>query len=605
MSIRHGIRYRLSVVLLLATLNSVALFALAVVLFSALADSPPRDVLDAVLRMQAMVDATQELALTGDLADPAVRKELAWGAEAAGPLLQPVAEHVSSVVADLESWQRAMDRYLQNGALVGTEAEPAPAVLGDDLARLLQTHRHLRGTSQLAIASPRPVWVEQVLPWLPWGVAWVVLVGAITVVAAGSLHGLLYRPLLALAEASNAVARGELGAAIPEPTGAPEIAALAVAMRQARDNLVASLHEQEARSARESAILAHMSDGVLLVDPTGIVLQINPRAETLLWQVVPTGVEPRVGVRVQALAPELDETRLRRREAHELELSREGGPGRPRVTIRVGLRPVPSLQAGAPGGWVLMLRDISAERELERLQLEFLSVVTHELKTPLTAIDGYARLLLRGKAGELQPRQVEFVETIASQSAVLKSMVQNLLDTSRLESGRLPVEIQRVDLGSLMGEVEATWRGGATSREIALAAETAGTSGVEVLVDPFRFQQVLGNLVGNALKFTPRGGRITLRARVEGEASSQSAVIEVEDTGRGIGADKLDRVFEKFFQVERADTRLAGGSGLGLYICRQLIETMGGRIAVRSVVDVGSTFIIHLPVAGSSEHERT
>lgn len=595
-SIRHGIRYRLSVVLLLAALNSVALFALAIVLFSALAQSPPRQVLDAVLAMQGMVDATQELALTGDLSDPAVRKELDWGRGAAGPLLVPVAPVVPTVQADLEAWQQAMAAYTQSA---GT-GEPRP----DELEAILQTHRHLRGSGQLAIASPRPVWVEQVLPYLPWGVAWVLLVGAITMVAAGSLHGLLYRPLLALAESSRAVARGDLSAEIPEPTGAPEIAALAVAMRQARDNLVASLHEQEARSARETAILAHMNDGVLLIDHGGRVLQINPRAETMLWQVVPAGMEPKPGVLIKTLAPEVDEARLRRREAGELELSREGSPGQPRVSLRASLRPVPPLQQGESGAWLLMLRDISAERELDRLQAEFLSVVTHELKTPLTAIDGYARLLLRGKAGELQPRQLEFVETIASQSAVLKSMVQNMLDTSRLESGRLPVELQRVELAALLAEVEATWQGGASARELSLVVEGDAPSGVEVQVDPFRMQQVLGNLISNALKFTPRGGRIAVRARLEGEAPSASAVIEVEDSGRGIGADKLDRIFNKFFQVERADTRLAGGSGLGLFICRQLVEAMGGRIGVRSRVGEGSCFFIHLPVVGSAAHER-
>lgn len=597
-SIRHGIRYRLSVVLLLSALNSVALFALAIVLFSAVAESPPRPLLEAVLRMQEQADAAQDIALTGDLTDEAVRAAVLDRADRAGGALRPVQGLTPSLAADLAAWQLAVRRLVEEGG-VGPDLSWQPG--STELEEVLRTHRHLRGSAQLAIAAPRPVWVEQLLPWIPWGVAWVLLVGGLTLVAAWSLHGLLYRPLIGLAEAARAVARGDLGAAIPEPTGAPEISALALAMSQARDNLVASLHETEARSAREKALLAYMTDGVLLVGSDGRVLQINPRGESLLWTVVPAGVEPRLGERIERLIPELAPERLRAREPSELEVRREASPGQPLVVLRVGLRPVPALERGAAGSTVLMLRDVSAERELERMQGEFLSVVTHELKTPLTAIDGYARLLARGKAGELNERQRSFVETILAQTEVLREMVQNLLDASRLETGRLPIETRPVEVGALLEEIVRTWKGGADARGIELLWEDEGLRGDRVRVDPFRMQQVLGNLVGNALKFTAAGGRIVLTGARDGDQIR----VEVRDTGRGIAPDKLERIFDKFFQVERTDTRNAGGAGLGLYICKQLVEAMGGRIGAISRPGEGSRFIIHLPVDGGESDERT
>ena len=596
-STRFGIRYRLSVVLLLAALNSVAMFAAAIVLFSAVSQSPPRELLDSVLNAQGLVDLAHDTALTGDLRDAETRERIARALLDAERLIEPLDPPLVAVEGDLASYIEASREFMQTtqarpGASPGSDAR-----LAEDLEVLRRAHHHLRGSMQLAVSYPRPAWVEQAIPLLPWTMAWVVAIGAVTLVGAWSLRSLVSKPLAELARSAEAMAGGDLQVDIPAAAEAPEIAALARAMRSARDNLVAALHEREARSAREKAILAHMSDGVLLVDPDGTVLQLNPKAEQLLWQLVPVGVEPRAGQPVWRMVREIDAALLQRRQSQDLVAMREV-PGRAgpsaRTWVALTIRPVPPVSPGAGGGWAVMLRDVTSERELDQMQREFLSVVTHELKTPLTAIEGYARLLLRGKAGALQDRQRDFVETIATQSSVLKDMVQNLLDTSRLEDGRLPIDRQVVDLSRLVEDLAETWRGGAASHEIELSTELIEVEGVLLDVDPFRVKQVVGNLVGNALKFTGRGGRITLRART----AAGEAIIEVEDTGRGIPQDKVDRIFEKFFQVERGDTRVAGGTGLGLYICRQLTEAMGGRISVRSQEGVGSCFSILLPVAG-------
>ncbi|MCK6507499.1 HAMP domain-containing histidine kinase [Myxococcota bacterium] len=595
-STRFGIRYRLSVLLLLAAFNSAAMLALCVVLFSAVADSPPDSVRSGILNVQGLVDLAHDTALTGDLRDPQTRQTLEKALSNAAGLVNGLEPPQASVASDLLQYREAA------AALVATMAARPEATpdtdpqLAEDLEVLRRTHDHLRGSMQLAISYPRPAWVEQAIPMVPWAMAWVLAIGAVTVAGAWSLRSLVSRPLADLADAARALARGELQVEIPRVPAAPEIDLLAQAMRSARDGLSRALAERESRSAREKAILAHMSDGVLLLDADGTVLQLNPRAEQILWQLAPLGVEPRVGLPVWHLVREIGPKVLDAREPQDLEAVRvvPGRAGREaRTWVALTVRPVPPLRPGAGGAFALMLRDITAQRELDQLQREFLSVITHELKTPLTAIEGYARLLQRGKAGPLQDRQREFVDTIAGQSAVLKTMVQNLLDTSRLEDGRLPIERQRVELARLVEDLAATWRGGAASQEIALRAEAQGAQGVYLEADPFRLQQVVGNLVGNALKFTPRGGHITLRAR----GTESHGILEVEDTGRGIPADKVDRIFEKFFQVERGDTRVAGGAGLGLYICKQLVEAMEGSISVRSTEGRGSCFTILLPRA--------
>ncbi|NOY26341.1 MAG: HAMP domain-containing protein [Oligoflexia bacterium] len=594
-STRFGIRYRISVVMLLAALNSVALFAVAVVLFSSVAQAPPSQLVNDVLNAQGLVDLAHESMLTADLSQPQARQEVRRSLDSAQDIVSSISPVVPSVGADLATYREAADRYLNQinanpSATSGTDPQ-----LAEDEAVTRRTYHHLRGSMLLAISAPRPAWVEQAIPILPWAMAWVVLVGGVTMVGAWSLRSILSKPLAELAAAAGQLANGNLNAPIPTNASAPEIAVLAKAMRSARDNLVNALREREARSVREQAILAHMSDGVLLLDHLGTVLQLNPTAEQLLWQLIPLGLEPQTGHPVWHLVKEIDEALLARREPAELEAMRVA-PGHDetdaRTWVAITLRPVPPITSQDPGGFVLMLRDITAQRELDQLQREFLSVVTHELKTPLTAIEGYARLLLRGKAGPLAPRQHTFVETIAAQSAVLKNMVQNLLDTSRLEDGQLPIDQQAVDLAQLVQDLATTWSGSAATHNVELAIDIPAGEDAQIWVDSFRMQQVIGNLVGNALKFTAGGGRITLRALTQGD----EALIEVEDTGRGIPPEKLLQVFGKFFQVERGDTRVAGGTGLGLYICKQLVEAMGGTITVRSQRDVGSCFTIRLPL---------
>ncbi len=597
---RFGIRFRLSIVLLLSALNSVLLAAVALVLFQALVETAPPQVVATVANVQAMVDVAHDAALTGDLTTDTTRQRIDSALRNADSSLARLEPHLGAVDSDLTTYETMMDRWEQAVNALPDANPTADPRLKQPLADLRLAYHHLTGSLRLATATPRPAWVESAVGVLPWAMGWVVLVGLGTVVAAWSLRTQLSLPLVSLSQSARALASGDLSVDIKRPDTVPEIAVLADAMASARDALVKALRQQEARTAREKAIFQHMSDGVLLCDSQGKVLQLNPRAEQILWQLIPAGIEPKAGHPVHRMIKEVTPDLLDAGQDADLEVDR-APPGREheqgaRTWVEVTIRRV-SGSAKEQGSWVVVLRDVTTARELDALQREFVSVVTHELKTPLTAIEGYARLLQRGKAGPLQPRQAEFVQTISDQSAVLKAMVQNLLDTSRIEGGTLPLHRQEVELAPIMAKLAATWTGSAKAHDIELATDYAGIDDVILDTDPFRLEQLVGNLVGNALKFTPRGGRITLRARVD----KDDAVLEVEDTGRGIPPDKLDRVFEKFFQVARGDTRKSGGTGLGLFICKQLVEALDGRISVRSTEGVGTCFSIRFPIAAVYE----
>ncbi|RME28536.1 MAG: sensor histidine kinase [Deltaproteobacteria bacterium] len=601
---RFGIRFRLSIVLLLSALNSVLLAAVALVLFRAVVETAPPQVVAAVANVQAMVDVAHDAALTADLTSDAARSRIDQSLESAESALTRLTPRLSTVEADLATYRTMMERWEQ-AVNAHPDADPtSDPRLRQPLADLRLAYHHLTGSLRLATASPRPAWVESAVGLLPWAMGWVVLVGLGTVAAAWSLRSQLSLPLVSLSESARALARGDLSVPIHRPDSVPEIAVLADAMASARDALVQALRQQEARTARERAILQHMSDGVLLCDSDGKVLQLNPRAEQILWQLIPAGIEPKAGHPVHRMIKEITPELLAAGKDADLEVTR-APPGREhdraaRTWVDVTLRRVVGASP-EQGSWVVVLRDVTAARALDAMQREFVSVVTHELKTPLTAIEGYARLLLRGKAGPLQPRQAEFVQTISDQSAVLKAMVQNLLDTSRIEDGTLPLHRQEVELAPIMEKLAATWEGSARAHDIELVSDYEGIDGVVLDTDPFRLEQLIGNLVGNALKFTPRGGRITLRARKVGD----EAVLEVEDTGSGIPPDKLDRIFEKFYQVARGDTRSSGGTGLGLFICKQLVEALDGTISVRSTEGVGTSFTIRFPIVAVYDDAQT
>lgn len=229
--------------------------------------------------------------------------------------------------------------------------------------------------------------------------------------------------------------------------------------------------------------------------------------------------------------------------------------------------------------------------ELDRLKAEFVSIASHELKTPLSVIRGYVSLLQDGIYGEISDTQQRTLASISDQTDRLTRLVQQLLDVSRFEAGGGRLELRPIDLQSFLGELVTSFEVLAFQSRIDFSTEMAPGLPRTLTGDPDRLNEVLGNLLSNAFKFTPRGGRIRLRAWDEG----REVMIEVADSGVGIPPDKLPMIFEKFFQVENEAQPRSVGSGLGLAIAREIVEAHGGTIGAESTVGQGTTFRVRLP----------
>jgi signal transduction histidine kinase len=229
--------------------------------------------------------------------------------------------------------------------------------------------------------------------------------------------------------------------------------------------------------------------------------------------------------------------------------------------------------------------------ELDKLKAEFVSVASHELKTPINVVMGYIQLLEEGIYGPLSPKQQEIHKTLGMQMVQLQRLTQQLLDVSRFEAGGGRVEPRSLELEKMLEELERTFDVLAIQRGVEFRVERGADLPAEVTWDKDRINEVLGNLLSNAFKFTKQGGQVTLAV----ESAGNSIVMKVRDSGAGIPQEQLSRVFEKFYQADNQGSASSAGTGLGLAIVKGIVEAHGGTIRCESQVGVGTTFVIELP----------
>jgi signal transduction histidine kinase len=229
-------------------------------------------------------------------------------------------------------------------------------------------------------------------------------------------------------------------------------------------------------------------------------------------------------------------------------------------------------------------------KELDRLKSEFVAVVSHEVRTPLTSIKGSLELLGDDRFHKLPPPQRELLGICQANAERLITLINDILDFSKLESSKLSLNIERVEVGHVVTEVTENIRSLAAGKGIEIDVRIDPSTG-SVEADPMRIGQVATNLIGNAIKFSPEKGRIEIFA----SGDESQVTLSVKDYGRGISARDLNRLFQRFAQLDSSTTRKAGGTGLGLVISKGIVEQHGGKIWVESAEGQGSTFSFSLP----------
>ncbi len=500
-------------------------------------------------------------------------------AESPAPELRAVADCITDTVrqgrADRESLLKCPSQSLRTDEVTGKPRVFAAAPVMKDLVPVAAVH----------ISVPTGwVWVQLqgMLPQLGLALALGLLVAVIlgTRFARG-----LVEPIAELTQVASRMSAGDLSRAV-RPWGTDEIGRLGEMFNRMAEQLQGTIATLTAERTKLAAIVSGMVDGVVAADRQGVVLLANRAASEMLRQAGSTGngegVQPAPGPRLRALLA--DAASYGRISAEELPPSEVGDR-----LVEVHCAPIAG-DGGAPIGAVAVLRDVTELRRLERARRELTANVSHELRTPLTSIKGFAETLLAGAVRD-ETTARHFLDIIDKEADRLVKLVDDLLDLSRLESKRLSLELGQVDVGTLVAETVARLRPLAGARDFQVGP---APQDVVAIADRDRLAQVLTNLLDNAIKFTPEGGRIAVGWR----AANGEVEISVADTGPGIAEVDLPHVFERFYKADRARPATPGGSGLGLAITKHIVEAHGGRIRVNSAPGRGTTFTFTVPRDG-------
>lgn len=368
---------------------------------------------------------------------------------------------------------------------------------------------------------------------------------------------------------------------------------------QERERALEARSEALATTGRRlESVLNATNDGIALLSHTGEFLLVNPRFAELFGhdkEAIEGHRFSRIGPRLLSLLKRSEQAsaRARLRELMgdlERVVTETFALARPFPRI-LRLFSAPVRSEGALIGRIIVLRDVTAETEADRLKSEFASTVSHELRTPLTAIHGNVALLLSERPGALTDNQREFLQLTQTSVQRLTGLITEILDLSRLESSGLQMERKPLACGELARLAVRTMEEQARAKGIELTLHLP-ESLPEVLGDSARVSQVLMNLISNALKYTHSGGKVIVRL----SANEAQLTVRVSDTGIGIAPEDRGRLFGKFFRADNSTTRSVGGTGLGLAISKAIVEGLGGTIWVESTPGIGSTFSFTLPL---------
>ncbi|MGG4036179.1 ATP-binding protein [Paenibacillus cisolokensis] len=377
-----------------------------------------------------------------------------------------------------------------------------------------------------------------------------------------------------------------------------EIGELGHAINTMAESLQVQMERIRRNESQLESVLANMINGIVMIDANGRIVLMNRRAEEVL------GVKAGelTGKHFSEMRQQYELARMIQDAMDNKEHLRE------EITFYfpeerlLELNLVPFRQDGDEfGGVLLVVQDVTAIRRLERMRSEFVANVSHELKTPIAAVKGFAETLLGGAVDDPETARA-FLQIIFDESDRLNRLIGDILELSKIESRRVPLQFSPVELSSFLERTVEVVKTEAARKSIALELKCEQDLYVEA--DEDRLRQIMMNLLANGINYTPEGGKVTVIAEAiaaNGEPAPEGADYErvrirITDTGIGIPKKDLPRIFERFYRVDKARSRSSGGTGLGLSIVKHLVELHKGTISVDSVVGKGTTFTLELPV---------
>ena len=371
----------------------------------------------------------------------------------------------------------------------------------------------------------------------------------------------------------------------------------------------------ENQSALAETALKFIHDGVIMTDKTGVIRFINPAAATMTGYGTP---DKAIGLDY-GLVVRLESKEGRELSEAENPLIQSMRTNQPLDSFQASLivsqsdKHIPVAVSVLPAEGtdrIITLRDITKELEEEGEQTEFISTASHEMRTPVATIDGYLSLALNPQTAAIDERARGYLAAAQAASKHLGKLFQDLLDVTKLDDGRIQPHFEPAEMVNFVENIVGDYAERAKTAKINL---TFGSSEplqigesrrieqvVYGFIDPDFMREILDNLVDNALKYTPEGGSVYVNVRGDGDR----VLINVTDTGMGISSDDLAHIFQKFYRADNSDTRTIGGTGLGLYLVKQRVEAMGGRVWAESAFGEGSTFYVSLPRLTQDEYEK-
>ena len=450
------------------------------------------------------------------------------------------------------------------------------ATEGEDrfyFARLLQNGEVLR----LSVAAAQVRQLER--PYL-WSARLAIVLACLGLFLIGrSLSRRFSEPIAALTQAASAIAAGEPGRELPS-AGGEEVQLLGASLRRMKDSLERAAEGADAERRLTAMVFEQLPDGLVVVDSRLHVLESNARFSRMIGVAAPAGRAIYDLLRHRALY-ELFETTLRTRETVER-------------TVRLADElvwqvTVVALPEGSRAAAVGVLRDVTRLERTESMRRTFVADVSHELRTPIASIAAAAETLAEGEPDEADTAQL--LDLIRRQADRMRELIDDLMDLAQIESGAVELRKESLSLSSLLQEVARDLGPAAAGRSIRLVVDANGQVALDA--DRRRMVQVIRNLLDNAIKFSREGGTV----RLYGGRDGGEVFFAIVDEGPGIPRAEQEKIFQRFYQIDRSRSKSRPGTGLGLAIVKHLVQLHGGRVEVESEVGNGSTFRVRLPAS--------